>query len=453
MTESISKKIINNGLANLLQKLVRILDQLLLIPFFLTTWGASYYGEWLTLSIIPSILAFADLGIGSAVSNSFVLAYVAGEKQKAANIRKAGHLTIFLSIIFGIILTILILIIGNSLDLFNKSYIPQKDAMVAIVLITSARLLSFYNQLVEGYFRSVRKAALGSFISSGLHMLNIFSGLAVLLAGYKVIGYTLSQFLISILFTLSYIYIGRKQINLTGYSGKILKKDIKNIITKGGGYLMTPIWQSIYFQGGTLVVRIVLGAESVAIFNTVRTVCRSVNQAYSIINGSIYPELQYEYAKGNMHIVHKIFRISILISIFISFIGTLFLMIFGLKIYEWWTQNTLSVTYEIWWIFMIGILFNAIWWTSVVTYRVINQPYHFAIMSTIVACISVACSYFLSLKWGMLGAVIGTVIYDIIMTFYTLPDSCHLLGMQVKDLLYNFKTDKKDIIKYLTRKK
>ena len=58
----ITKGIINNGLANITQKIIRILDQLLLVPFFLTTWGVEYYGEWLTLSIVPSILAFSDLG-------------------------------------------------------------------------------------------------------------------------------------------------------------------------------------------------------------------------------------------------------------------------------------------------------------------------------------------------------------------------------------------------------
>jgi len=72
---SIIKGIISNGLANVVQKLVRIADQLLLVPFFLTHWGAAMYGEWLTLTIIPSVLAFSDLGFGSAVSNSFVLAY------------------------------------------------------------------------------------------------------------------------------------------------------------------------------------------------------------------------------------------------------------------------------------------------------------------------------------------------------------------------------------------
>ena len=42
---SIIKGILSNGLANVVQKLVRIADQLLLVPFFLTYWGAAMYAR------------------------------------------------------------------------------------------------------------------------------------------------------------------------------------------------------------------------------------------------------------------------------------------------------------------------------------------------------------------------------------------------------------------------
>ena len=220
---------------------------------------------------------------------------------------------------------------------------------------------------------------------------------------------------------------------------------LKMIAAKGMGYMMTPIWQSIYFQGGTFVVRLTLGPESVAIFNTVRTVCRSVNQIFSIINGSIFPDLQYEYGKGNMPTVHRLFRIAVVFSICIGFTGTLFLVLFGLDIYEWWTRNVLTVPMNVWWTFMVGVLFNAIWWTSVVTYRMTNQPYHFAIMSTLMACVSVGTSYVLSTYLGLWGAAIGATLYDVVMMCYVLPDSCHLLGLKVKDLFVHIKEDREFI--------
>lgn len=435
------KGVLSNGAANVVQKIVRILDQLLLVPFFLTSWGAAYYGEWLTLSIIPSVLAFSDLGFGSAVSNSFVLAYAAGDKQTAANLRKSGFWIITASVILGALITVVIMMLGKSLHLFDKSLIDANSAIIAVAFLIASKLITFYNQLAESFYRATRRAAYGSFIGSTCNVLNILVGFCVLISGGGVVEYAFSQFVIAILFAIYYYWNGNKLIDLKNFHGTILEKDIKMIVAKGMGYLMTPIWQSIYFQGGTFVVRIAIGAEAVAVFNTVRTVCRSVNQLFSIINGSIFPDLQFEYGRGNMQTVHRLFRVSVLISIIIGFLGTMCLALFGKYIYEWWTHGILSVSNPVWNTFMLGVLLNAVWWTSVVTYRMTNQPYHFAIMSTIAASLSVAISYGLSLIMGLLGAAIGTVVYDLIMAFYVLPDSCKILGMNVKDLVIHVGED------------
>lgn len=438
---SVVRGVLNNGIATIVQKIVRILDQLLLVPFFLTAWGAAYYGEWLTLTIIPSVLAFSDLGFGSAVSNSFVLAYAGGRKQEAANLSKAGFRIITGSVILGAVITAVVMMLGKQFHLFEKSLIPVYDAMLALVLMMIAKLISFYSQLIESYFRSTRKAAMGSLLASGSSVINILAGFGVLCAGGGVVGYAASQFIVSVIFTIIYYKIGRRLVDLNGYQGKVQKSDVKMIVSKGMGYLMTPIWQSVYFQGGTFVVRLTLGPECVAVFNTVRTVCRSVNQLFGIINGSIFPDLQYEYGRGNMIIVQRLFRIAVVVSMIVGVLGTIFLVFFGLNIYNWWTRSILVVPMNVWITFMIGILLNAVWWTSVVTYRMTNQPYHFAVMSTLSAFLSVASSYLLALYYGLWGAVLGTVLFDAIMMCYVLPDSCKLLGMRVSDLFIHVKED------------
>lgn len=443
---SIIKGIISNGLANVVQKIVRIADQLLLVPFFLTHWGAAMYGEWLTLTIIPSVLAFSDLGFGSAVSNSFVLAYAAGDKQKAADLKKSGFWIITFSVLLGVVLTAVAMAVCMKMHLFDKSQINAYDAMLAVVFMMVSKLISFYTQLVEGFFRGARKAALGSFLGSGSYLMNILVGLIVLLLGYGVAVFAFSQLVISVVFTIGYSIYGCRLITLNGFHGRILKSDIIDITKKGMGYMMTPIWQSVYFQGTTFVVRVALGPEAVAIFNTVRTVCRSVNQFFSIINASIFPDLQYEYGQGHIKTVHKYFRVAVLLSMIIGFIGFIALLLFGLDLYGWWTKSVLIVPGSVWNVFMAGVLFNAVWWTSVVTYRMTNQPYHFAIASTIMAFISVGLTYVLSIPFGLLGAAIGCTLFELVMAVYVLPDSCKLLGMRVRDLFMNIRPDMKSVV-------
>ena len=92
-----------NGLASLLIKGIRVAEQLLLIPFFISAWGAEYYGEWLTVTIIPTIVGFSDLGFATAASNSFILKFANNERQFAANISKSGFFSVNLIVIFSLI--------------------------------------------------------------------------------------------------------------------------------------------------------------------------------------------------------------------------------------------------------------------------------------------------------------------------------------------------------------
>lgn len=445
------KGIISNGFANIVQKLVRIADQLLLVPFFLTHWGGETYGEWLTLTIIPSVLAFSDLGIGSSVSNSFVLAYASGDKQKSANINKSGFLITSISVFLGVLLTALVVTICVRFNLFDKSHIQAHDAMFAVIFMMAAKLLSFFNQIVEGYFRAVRKAAMGSLMASGANILNVIVGLVVLHLGCSVATFAFSQFAVSLCFTTFYTIIGRRLIRFDNCLGVVMKSDIIDLVKKGVGYMMTPIWQSVYFQGSTFVVRIVLGAESVAVFNTIRTVCRSVNQIFSVLNASIFPDLQYEYGRGNLPLVQKIFRISVISSFFVGLCGFIVLSLWGLELYCWWTQSILPVSQEVWLVFLVGILLNAVWWTSTVTYRMTNKPYHFAIASTITAFCSVALSYFLAIFFGLLGAAVGCTIFELVMALFVLPDSCKILKMQTSDIVKHIKSDAGAVVQKVLR--
>ena len=144
---------------------------------------------------------------------------------------------------------------------------------------------------------------------------------------------------------------------------------------------------------------------------------------------------------GNMNTVHRLFRLSILSSIFVGIIGTIFLSFFGLDIYNWWTQSQLSVTTEVWNTFVVSILFNAVWWTAMVAYPVTNQPYHFAVASITTACLSVVISCIFSIYLGLWGATLGVLLFELVMMLYILPDSCRLFGMKTIELFMHLKDD------------
>jgi O-antigen/teichoic acid export membrane protein len=432
---SLRKNILKNGVASILLKLARVLEQLLLVPFFISSWGAAYYGEWLTLTIIPSVLAFSDLGFSSAVANSFVLKYVSGNRNEAANLSKTGFIIISLAIAGGIIISGIALTVIDQCNLLKNSLIAAGDAIWALSFLIAARLLTFYNQLFDAYFRAARKASAGINLLSLYSGLNIIVGFVVLWLGYGVVVFALSQLTVSILFNIFFAWKASTVLGLhKEYRGYYVKSEAKGIISKGFGYLMTPVWQVLFFQGTTFIVRLTLGPAAVAVFNTVRTLSRSVNHIYSIVNGSIFPEIQYEIGANNLGKARLIFASAIKIIFVLSIIGVIFLTIFGLPVYAIWTHNELNPPVAMWYLFLGGVLLNAIWGTAIVVFRAMNKPYQLAIAGIVSALLSIGCSYIFCSCWGLTGVAMGTLVFEIIMALYVLPVSCKLIELPLREI-------------------
>ena len=423
------------------------------MPFFISAWGSAYYGEWLTLTIIPSVIAFSDLGFGSAAASYFVLTYASGDKAGAANIAKSGFFVISLVVFGATVISGISLILLSYYNFFQNSLIDEHDVIISVSILILARLITFYSQLYEAKFRAARRAALSINLLSISSGLNIVAGLIVLSLGYGVIMFSLGQLIVAVVFTIYYCIKADMVLGLSKTEkGKLLKNDIRAITKKGFGYLLSPMWQVVYFQGTTFVVRLTLGPQAVAVFNTVRTLTRSVNQFYNMVNSTVFPELQYEIGTGNMAKAQKLFRISVIVVFLLSIVGALFLAIFGSWFYGVWTNNELIVPNDMWLIFIAGVLFNALWSTAAMVFRAVNKPYGFSIVAILSAIVSVLLSYWLSIKMGLTGAAIGSFALDLILAFYILPVSSKLMGISISNIISNGKQDIKEIIILYKRK-
>jgi O-antigen/teichoic acid export membrane protein len=439
---SLKKNLFKNGVASMLQKIVLILQQLLLVPFFISAWGTEYYGEWLTISIIPSILALTNLGVGSSAANSFVLEYSSGNMKSAANIGVSGFFMITIVIIFGISISGLILHILNIYNIFEDSVIEKSDILWSISFITIAGLLNFYQQLYEGYFRAARKASMSINLLTIFTFTNLFVGFLVLKNGGGVLHFAFVNLLVSMIFNPIFGFLALKKLSISkDFKGSCNKQDIMKISKKGFGYLIHPTWQAIYFQGTTFIVRILLGAEAVALYNTVRTVMRSVSQFFSLVNVSVFPELQFEIGKGNMILARKIFRAALALVVVGAIFGMLFLGLFGQSLYSIWTNKSLIPPISMWFIFISGVFFNAIWWTSGMVYNAFNLPYKYAFAGLISSAISLMVTYFLCKYYGLVGGAIGSVILDVLMAIYIFPSSCKLMGQSISSFIFQLRED------------
>ncbi len=431
---SVKRNIALNALGQVGNRAIRILEQLLLVPFFLSNWGPEYYGEWLTISIIPSVLAFSDLGFGTAVSNNFVLAYSCGNLKKAANTYVTGLIITSLTVVLGVLLSVLVIFGGDMAGVLDKSIITADDIMVSLAFLMASRLMGFYMQLFEGFFRAKSKASFAYHLYTLEGALRIVAGIVSLVLHCNIVGYSLWQFLVALVFNIFFALYGLSLIRDLP-KGHLDKGIAISTLKKGFGFMLTPIWQSVYMQGSTFVVRIVLGPTTVAIFNTVRTVCKSINALFSIVNGSIFPEVQIAYGKKDFNLVKSIYIYAMQVVFIVSIIGLPFLFFFGPPLYGWWTHNELSVSKSVWFIFMLGIPLNALWWTAGTVFRAVNNPLRFSLFGFVASVTSTLVSYVLAYPFGITGAAVGFITMDFIMLLLTIPLSNKEVGVKARELL------------------
>ena len=429
---STRERFLRNGSAAALQKIVRVLDQLLLVPFFLSAWGAAYYGEWLTLMVIPTVLGFSDMGFGTAAANGFVLRYASGDRQGAANVAASGFLALHIIVVIGLILSGGLIVGGQIFDIVASSIIPPEDALLAVAVMIAARITAFYQQLCEAYFNAARRTDISINLQTAFAIVSLVLSVVVLTTGGGIIFFALVNFVWTAIFTAGYAIAARKTLQLhLNYRGNVRREELRAIYKNGFGYLLSPVWQVIFFQGTTLVVRAVLGPVAVTVFNTVRTVTRATNQIYTMVISASLSELQYEVGAGNLDRARRIFRVGLALIASIAIVGMVVLFLGGEWLYGVWTHKSLNPPTIMWNIFIVGIIFNAVWWPASFVFQVMNRPYDFAIAGVVCAATSVALSYVLARTYGLAGAAVGTVLMDVLLFIYVLPRSCGLLGQSL----------------------
>lgn len=427
---STEKKIFKNGLAATLQKLVKVLEQIFLVPFFIKYWGPAYYGQWLTLTVVPAFLALSDFGFGSATANAFLLKYASGKKQEAANIAKTGVIILSFLICIAIILSIAIILILNEFNLFDNLMIPRNDAILATIILLISRIINFYQQLFEAHYRAARKASMSINFQTLISAANIIGGVLVLTSGGKVIQYAFVSLIISLVLNPIYIFTAEKVLALgKECKGIFIKSEVRDLIKKGFGYFLAPIWQAIYFQGSTFIINIVLGPIAVTTFNTVRTVVRSSSQGFSILISAVYPEFQFELAAGNFTKAKKIFFGVLGANIIMALFFMIFLALFGSELYSLWTHKALDVSISVWWVFIISVAFYSVWYTCSFIFEALNRPYSYTAASLICSIIAVGLFWYFSSEFGIVGAAIAHLSFDLLMCFYLMPKSSKIMEM------------------------
>ncbi|SFI08631.1 hypothetical protein [Bradyrhizobium sp. Gha] len=146
--------------AFLFARVVRVAEQLVLVPLFLASWGARSYGEWLALAALAGFAALANLGVGQAAASEAILQAAQGDSERASRTIVTALVTLTGSVMIGIAVLALVLMVVDLRSLAGLALDDMPAPKLLVLMLGGATLITFLSEPLAGALSAAQGAAL-----------------------------------------------------------------------------------------------------------------------------------------------------------------------------------------------------------------------------------------------------------------------------------------------------
>lgn len=243
-----------NFLAYIFGTGVQLLNQIMLVPFYIIYWGNNLYSDWIVLSAIVVIFGMSDIGINSVIQNRFSIKYAEGNHSECNTLLSFNFVIISIVTILalgGASIYIASTDISRNLDLHVLS---RSEASIIFILLIVNIFLNMYSGIPNAIFRGMHLNSKAVLIDQIAKLLTVAITLACLLMHIPIT--TMCILLVAPpMMALFYKYLVTRRLfrwtlDLHIHDWKLLR----TIFIQALGFLSFPIGNAILIQGFTLVV-------------------------------------------------------------------------------------------------------------------------------------------------------------------------------------------------------
>jgi O-antigen/teichoic acid export membrane protein len=196
-----------------------------------------------------------------------------------------------------------------------------------------------------------------------------------------------------------------------------------------------PLGNAMSIQGMLIVIGIALGPIAVTFFSTLRTLTRVGVMIVETVRHSIWPELSAAFGERNWAYARKLHGKGCQAAMLLCGGATLFLALFGRRIYIFWTHGMLPYNATLFHVLLLVVLINSLWYASSAVSLACNAHQRIAGVLLVSTMSSLPVAYLLMTHFGLLGAALSLVATDAVMVPYVLESSLSILHESHYDFL------------------
>lgn len=403
--------------------LINLSSQIIVVPFFIFYWGAELYGEWILLSAFTAYIAISNFGLSDSAATEMTIATASKNYNKASDIFKSVWFVVSISSILLSIIFLSIIFFYFSKSDFGIYILGNNEVFYIIASLVIYLLIGLQYSLLSAVYRASGLYALNVSLLNYIRSAELIFGLFFVYIGFGPFGLILIHLFIRLIgYIISLLIIKSKVKWLRFWSIYFNLKLIKSLIKPSFASIGFTMGNLMINQGIIIIIGMFLGSYMVASFNIIRTLTRVMLKLSAVFINSFLPEMSTAYGAKKMHLLKFLNRRLLKISFSITFLSTIFLLIFGKIIIELWTRNQIIFDSLIINLLIIEVLFYSVWYCGSVV--IISANKHFKAVSIYLISgffANVCCFLFIS-NFGIKAVPVFLILSDIVVAIYVINE-------------------------------
>ncbi len=376
------------------------------------SWGLHQYGEWLILTAIPTyVMLSPDFGLANAVINQMAKTTAQGARADAICLYRTSWMILT-------IMALCFVMAGTAVS----GWISWKPFGVTLLAPHAAGIVSlclvqiFLGQqlfLLSGIYRTARRNPRGNWLQSLGYSFYLLVGCAALALKCSPVAYIAANVAARAL-VMGVLLIDARRImpDFTLSLRGVSVRAVRPYIIPGLGHAAMPLINAFQNEGMVLVLGLILGPVSVAIFQTTRTAVNGAKSLTGLMSSAVGVEIPALVGEGRMSAVRRLLVMNTQTALAAALGWLTLLGLFGETIFHLWLRSRTIYSTSLVALLLVSIVPFAIANSFALILMATNQIHRAVLLLIPAALSSLAVAAIGDRLYGLNGAAMGVLMFE-----------------------------------------
>lgn len=410
---------------------------IVLVPMFLSAWGASGYGRWLVLTALVSYLSMLDLGGQNYIGNLLAIDYAQG-KHESFRDRLSEGVSLFLGIALTALFLVAVLLFGvMSPRVPGLGNLISMEERWILLFLASAFLFSVPSGVYVSAYRASGLFVRGTMLGNVFRLLHLAASVVLLWLAVRPFIFALVVLIANVSVTVFMLWDSRRVMESCRHIRIGLREAKRGTAHVSGAleFWLLVLANGLNQQGVLLVLAAFSSPVTVALFATHRTAAGALGYVGSVLQAPLWPELSFLWARQRTEELRTVTFSAIRLVMFLSGLAALVLWAVLPFIYPLWTGRQLELRPALLIVMLMQGVLAAGWFTSGWALLAANKHRVPARWSLANAILTIVLALAAAPRYGVLGVAVATLTGDVVCGLLAYPRVAgRMLGVNATSL-------------------